>query len=30
MKHPGLVNSLIDNKEDFFDWSKDNFVKAKK
>jgi len=30
MKHPGMVNSVIDNDQDIFEWSEENFFKAKK
>ena len=30
MKHPGLNNKLIENEKDYFEWSEDNFLKAKK
>ena len=30
MKHPGLTNTLINNDNDFFEWSKSNFFKVKK
>ena len=30
MKHPGMINSVIDEKNNFFEWSDENFLKAKK
>ena len=30
MKHPGMINSVIDDSKDFFEWSEDNFLKVKK
>ena len=29
MKHPGLNNSIINNNNDFFEWSANNFLKVK-
>ena len=29
MKHPGMINTIIDNVNDAFEWSKENFSKAK-
>ena len=29
MKHPGTINSVINDEKDFFEWSKDSFIKAK-
>ena len=30
MKHPGMINSLSDRGKDIFEWSENNFLKAKK
>jgi len=30
MKHPGMINSVIDDSKDFFEWSEENFLKVKK
>ena len=30
MKHPGMINSVINNSTDFFEWSEENFLKVKK
>jgi NADH-quinone oxidoreductase subunit E len=30
MKHPGMINTIIDNVNDAFEWSEENFSKAKK
>jgi len=30
MKHPGMTNVLANNEKDIFDWSEENFLKAKK
>tara|TARA_Y100000741_G_scaffold297155_1_gene238004 strand:- start:539 stop:1132 length:594 start_codon:yes stop_codon:yes gene_type:complete len=30
MKHPGLNNKLIENEKDYFEWSENNFLLAKK
>jgi len=30
MKHPGMINTIIDNVNDVFEWSEENFSKAKK
>ena len=29
MKHPGMINAIIDNVNDVFEWSEENFSKAK-
>ena len=29
MKHPGMINTIIDNVNDTFEWSEENFSKAK-
>ena len=29
MKHPGMINTIIDNVNDDFEWSEENFSKAK-
>jgi len=29
MKHPGLINNVIETKNEIFEWSDDNFSKAK-
>jgi len=29
MKHPGMINKIIDNVSDVFEWSEENFSKAK-
>ena len=29
MKHPGMINTIIDNVNDVFEWSEENFSKAK-
>ena len=29
MKHPGMINTVIDNVNDVFEWSEENFSKAK-
>ena len=29
MKHPGMINKIIDNANDTFEWSKENFSKVK-
>ena len=29
MKHPGTINSVLNNEKDVFDWSKESFLKAK-
>ena len=29
MKHPGMINKIIDNLNDVFEWSEENFSKAK-
>ena len=29
MKHPGMINTIIDNVNDAFEWSEENFSKAK-
>ena len=29
MKHPGLINNVIETKNEIFEWSYDNFSKAK-
>lgn len=30
MKHPGMINKIINDEIDIFDWSDENFLKAKK
>ena len=30
MKHPGMINSVINDGKDFFEWSEENFLKVKK
>ena len=30
MKHPGMINSVINDSKDFFEWSEENFLKVKK
>ena len=30
MKHPGMMNSVINNSKDVFEWSEKNFLKVKK
>ena len=30
MKHPGMINSIINNSKDVFEWSEGNFHKVKK
>ena len=30
MKHPGMINSVVNDSKDFFEWSKENFLKVKK
>ena len=30
MKHPGMINSVINNSKDVFEWSDENFLKVKK
>ena len=30
MKHPGMINSVINDSKDFFEWSEKNFLKVKK
>jgi len=30
MKHPGMINSLKENENEIFEWSENNFFKAKK
>ena len=30
MKHPGMINSVINNGKDIFEWSEANFHKVKK
>ena len=30
MKHPGMINSVVNDRKDFFEWSEDNFFKVKK
>ena len=30
MKHPGMINSVINDSKDFFEWSEQNFLKVKK
>ena len=30
MKHPGMINSVINGSKDFFEWSEENFLKVKK
>ena len=30
MKHPGIINSVINDSTDFFEWSEKNFLKVKK
>ena len=30
MKHPGMINSVINNNKDVFKWSEENFLKVKK
>jgi NADH-quinone oxidoreductase E subunit len=30
MKHPGMINVIADDKNNIFEWSKENFSKAKK
>lgn len=30
MKHPGMINSVINDSKDFFEWSEENFFKVKK
>ena len=30
MRHPGLINSVINDSTDFFEWSEKNFLKVKK
>jgi len=30
MKHPGMINSVINNSKDVFEWSEENFLKIKK
>ena len=30
MKHPGMINKIINDEVDIFDWSDENFLKAKK
>ena len=30
MKHPGMINSVINNSKDVFEWSEENFLKVKK
>ena len=29
MNHPGMINTIIDNVDDVFEWSEENFSKAK-
>ena len=28
MKHPGMINSIKNNKNDFFEWSDNNIIKV--
>ena len=28
MKHPGMINAFEEEKDDFFDWNNDNFIKV--
>ena len=30
MKHPGMINSVVNDRKDIFEWSEDNFFKVKK
>ena len=30
MKHPGMINLIKGDKKNHFEWTKDNFIKAKK
>jgi len=30
MKHPGMINSIKNNKNDFFEWSDNNIIKVQK
>ena len=30
MKHPGMINSVINDSKDFFEWTEENFLKVKK
>ena len=30
MRHPGMINSVINDSTDFFEWSEENFLKIKK
>ena len=30
MKHPGMINSVINDSKGFFEWSEENFLKVKK
>ena len=30
MKHPGMINSVINDSKDIFEWSEENFLKIKK
>ena len=30
MKHPGMINSVINDSKDIFEWSEENFLKVKK
>ena len=30
MKHPGMINSVVNDSKDFFEWSKENLLKVKK
>ena len=30
MKHPGMINSVINESKDIFEWSNENFLKVKK
>lgn len=30
MKHPGMTNVISKNKQEFFEWSEENFIKIKK
>ena len=30
MKHPGMINVVTDEENEFFEWSEENFKKAEK
>jgi len=30
MKHPGMINNLIKDEKNFFEWTEENFLRAKK